>query len=84
MHIASCFDSKESSSRHSMNHNIDISSDSGHDLVQHIRMTSVKVVGIVTGLRAAQSEVRIPVMNWTICVIFQCLLRRFVNCVCLK
>jgi len=30
MHIATCFDSKESSSGHSMNHNIDISSDSGH------------------------------------------------------
>jgi len=30
MHIATCFDSKESSSGYSMNHNIDISSDSAH------------------------------------------------------
>jgi len=30
MHIATCFDTKESSSCHSVNHNIDISSDSVH------------------------------------------------------
>jgi len=30
MHIATCFDSKESSSGYSMNHNVDTSSDSAH------------------------------------------------------
>jgi len=30
MHIATCFDSKESPSGYPMNHNIDISSNSGH------------------------------------------------------
>ena len=30
MHIATCFDSKESSSGYSMNHNIGTSSDSAH------------------------------------------------------
>jgi len=30
MHIATCFDSKESSSGYSMNYNIDKSSDSAH------------------------------------------------------
>ena len=30
MHIATCFDSKESSSGYSVNHNIDTSSDSAH------------------------------------------------------
>ena len=33
MHIATCFDSKESSSGCSMNHNIDTSSDSAHIVI---------------------------------------------------
>jgi len=33
MHIATCFDTKESTSGYSMNHNIDTSSDSAHSWI---------------------------------------------------
>ena len=37
MNIATCFDSKESSSGYSVNHNIDIASDSAHFGIPKIR-----------------------------------------------